>query len=574
MMRRLPTALLVVLAVTVSITAFVVMPSGRAAPGEVRFTAVGDFGQGAATGAVLSSIGAMNRDLTLALGDLSYGVTGQEESWCDFVKARVPSGHAFELLAGNHESNGQNGNINDFSACLPNQLPGLAGTYGRQYVADVPRGAPMVRFIAISPGLTFPGGTWSYAAGSPRYQWTAAAIDEARAAGIPWVVVAMHFPCLTSGEKTCEGGADIANLLVSKKVDLVLTGHEHNYQRTKQLALGASCPALVPNTYTAACVVDAGSALVKGAGTSFVTVGTGGIEHVATNPADAEAPYFAAASGTNFTDGALDVVADADRLSATFVRAGDGSFADAFTISRGPVPTSTATPTPTPTQTPTPTPTVAPALLADTFSRTIAAGWGSAETGGPWTTSLASGVTASVNGAAGTLTLPGGRSATVTSPTMLGTRPDVTIGWSLDKPASGSGLYVSVMARRVSGQGEYRAKVRHNANGSVSLALVRTSASGVETVVSPEAVVPGLTVGAGERVRLRVQALDASPTTVRARLWKTGAAEPSTWLATATDSTAGLQASGSFGLYAYVSSGATTVPVTVAVDDVMVTSAP
>ena len=71
-------------------------------------------------------------DLNLALGDLSYGATGAEQAWCDFVTARVGAGFPFELLAGNHESNGQNGNINDFSACLPNQLPGVVGTYGRQ----------------------------------------------------------------------------------------------------------------------------------------------------------------------------------------------------------------------------------------------------------------------------------------------------------------------------------------------------------------------------------------------------------------------------------------------------------
>ena len=113
---------------------------------------------------------------------------------------------------GNHESNGLNGNINDFSACLPNQLPGLVGTYGRQYYVDVPQGAPLVRFIAISPNLVFPDSTWSYAAGTPRYQWTAAAIDGARAANIPWVVVGVHKPCISLGQYACDVGADITNL--------------------------------------------------------------------------------------------------------------------------------------------------------------------------------------------------------------------------------------------------------------------------------------------------------------------------------------------------------------------------
>ena len=79
-------------------------------------------------------------DFTLALGDLSYGATGAEQAWCDFVTVGSAPASRSSWSAGNHESNGQNGNINDFSACLPNQLPGSIGTYGRQYYVDVPAG--------------------------------------------------------------------------------------------------------------------------------------------------------------------------------------------------------------------------------------------------------------------------------------------------------------------------------------------------------------------------------------------------------------------------------------------------
>ena len=48
-----------------------------------------------------------------------------------YVKARVGEGFPFELISGNHESLDVNdGDINDFSACLPNQIPGIVGTYG------------------------------------------------------------------------------------------------------------------------------------------------------------------------------------------------------------------------------------------------------------------------------------------------------------------------------------------------------------------------------------------------------------------------------------------------------------
>src|SRR3712207_5279244 len=205
------------------------------------------------------------------------------------------AGFPFELIAGNHESNGQDGNINDFSACLPNQLQGLVGTYGRQWYVDVPRVNPLVRFIAVSPALPFPDSTWSYAAGTPRYNWTVVAIDGARANDIPWVVVGVHKPCYSMGVYTCEIGADFTNMLISKRVDLVLHGHEHLYQRSHQIGTRTGCTALVPGSYDADCVADSDGTMNQGVGTVFATSGLGGQEQRTVNTSDAEAPYFATA---------------------------------------------------------------------------------------------------------------------------------------------------------------------------------------------------------------------------------------------------------------------------------------
>lgn len=306
-----------------------------AAEPTVHFTAAGDYAAGANARAVLSKIGEINPDLNLVLGDLSYAATGTEQTWCDLVTQYVGAGFPFELVAGNHESDGLNGNINDFSACLPNQLPGAVGTYGRQWYVDVPAQDPLVRFVMISPALHFPDGTYEYTVGSPRYVWTAAAIDGARAASIPWVVVGMHKPCLSMGQYACDT-ADLLNLLVTKKVDLVLTGHEHLYERTKQLALAPGCTSVAPGTSDPDCIADADADLVKGAGTVLTTVGTGGIAQRDLFPADPEAPYFAAASGlATATWGVLDVRATATTLSAGFARASGGTFTDAFTIGPG-----------------------------------------------------------------------------------------------------------------------------------------------------------------------------------------------------------------------------------------------
>ncbi|TFB70907.1 metallophosphoesterase [Cryobacterium sp. Hz9] len=308
----------------------------EAVASSVRFTASGDISSSKGAAATLNQVAGIEPDLHLSLGDLSYGQAGAEQAWCDFVTSRVGAAFPFELVSGNHEDNGQNGNVNDFAACLPNQLPGLIGTYGRQYYVDVPQVNPLVRFIMISPALTYPDGVWSYAAGSPRYRWTADAIDDARSDGVPWVVVGMHKPCLSVGQYECDDGAGLMNLLVDKRVDLVLSGHEHLYARSKQLALNASCTKIVPAKYSAGCVTEGGNALVHGGGTVFATVGTGGTPLRNVFRADPESPYFAAYSGLNLDPsfGNLSVSVTPGSLTAQFLPA-TGSFTDDFTIAAG-----------------------------------------------------------------------------------------------------------------------------------------------------------------------------------------------------------------------------------------------
>ncbi len=327
-------------AIVLSFSTLTALPSQASAAttgtDSVHFVAAGDWAASTQTSSVLDATRGSGADLGLALGDFSYGKTGQEKSWCDYVKSKVGATFPFELISGNHESNGLNGTIGAFTSCLPNRLPGVTGTYGRQWYADVPASNPLVRFIMISPGLQFPDGYYSYAKGTPRYQWTANAIDSARATGVPWVVVGYHKPCLSMTAVSCSSGPDLMNLMASKKVDLVLSGHNHLYERTKQLALSGACPQLVPGTARSACVADGDDALVQGAGTVFGTVGTGGAGLQGPSTGDPERPYFAAwaGKGANPTWGLLDVTADRSRLSARFVPTSGGSFTDAFTITR------------------------------------------------------------------------------------------------------------------------------------------------------------------------------------------------------------------------------------------------
>lgn len=307
-------------------------PSGES----VHFTAQGDMGVGAGARKVLDVIAGLNPQLNLALGDFSYKA-GLEQEFCDMVTGKLGTDFPYQLITGNHESNGEDGDIDKFIRCLPNKLPGLQGEYGVQWRVDVPERNPVVRFIMVSPGIDFKDGRpLDYSKGSERWRWTADAIDQARAQGIPWTVVGMHVQCFSVGEKSCQAGKDFTNMLIEKKVDLVLSGHDHIYQRSHQVELGGSCSELVPTKFSAMCLKDRDNNMAQGSGTVFVTVGVGGVGLYNVKDNDSEAGYFATYSGKNRnpTLGTLDVTVSAKELTARFVPAAGYSFTDTFALQR------------------------------------------------------------------------------------------------------------------------------------------------------------------------------------------------------------------------------------------------
>jgi hypothetical protein len=210
------------------------------------------------------------------LGDLSYA-GAPESAWCDFVKAHVGPTFPFELIAGNHDADNAPAHIQNFTPCLPDRIGGVVGTYGKEYYFDY---LGLARVISLVPNLRLDGQLISYAKGTPHAAFVAQAIDDARTKGLPWVIVAMHEPCQGINRQfACyPGGNDLVDLLVSKKVDLVLQGHYHDYQRGKQLAISPSCPTIPVQAFNSACIKNDGRKGVyqKGAGTVFMIVGTGG----------------------------------------------------------------------------------------------------------------------------------------------------------------------------------------------------------------------------------------------------------------------------------------------------------
>jgi calcineurin-like phosphoesterase family protein len=299
------------------------------------FGVAGDLGQNSNTTAVLNAVKSSGVNFFLTIGDFSYVSGNQETAWCNFVKNIVGSTYPFELVSGNHEDDGPDGQINNFAACLPHRLTTLNGTYAKQYYFDYPAANPTARFINISPNLHLDGSTWDYSAGSARYNWTAAAIDSARAAGIKWVIVGMHEYCIAmTSAGGCTVGSNIMNLLINKKVDLYFQAHDHAYARGKQLAHRTGCSSVSPGSFDADCIADASSPYSAGAGTVIVTSGQGGQSINSVSTSDPEAGYFASWMGSNAnpTYGFLKVTVTATSLTATFTRGAGGSYSDSFII--------------------------------------------------------------------------------------------------------------------------------------------------------------------------------------------------------------------------------------------------
>ena len=206
-----------------------------------------------------------------------------------------------------------------------------------------------------------------------------------------------------------------------------------------------------------------------------------------------------------------------------------------------------------------PTPAV---LAADGFGRTVAGGWGSADTGGAWAVAGTASRYA-VNGGAGVHTVP---PAVTTSSALTGvssTGTDTTVALSLGTIPNGP-VYLTVAGRRV-GSGQYGARIKTAASGALELAVTRD-----DTVLAGGSL-PGVTLAAGQQLNVRVQVEGTAPTTLRAKAWKAGTTEPAVWQVTRTDSTAALQAAGGIGLSTYLSSSATTGSVTVRWDNLSVT---
>src|SRR5260370_25272538 len=318
----------------------------------------------------LRSLRALSPDFFLGLGDLSYNSNYTGTQWCRDFKAQFSN---VEILPGYHDT-GDDAILNDTSATrsyqkfvgspsppppsgCPYTINGVSSlppcesfgcSYGREYYFDYPPSAPIARFVMLSPDIfnitgkcnasciidpqkqcNYVYDCWNYKQGDlndvdynnwNHWNWTKNVIDNAHE-GNEWVIVGIQKLCISAGTENCEIGTDLFNLLLSEKVDLILSGDDHAYERSKQLGISSTavngqslCDGIATNPATWAtlnpgCIVDDGSKgyYKPGAGTVVVTAGTFGasklynVDDTSVNNGynAAETPYFARLMGGN-----------------------------------------------------------------------------------------------------------------------------------------------------------------------------------------------------------------------------------------------------------------------------------
>jgi hypothetical protein len=176
------------------------------------------------------------------------------------------------------------------------------------------------------------------------------------------------------------------------------------------------------------------------------------------------------------------------------------------------------------------------------FGTDVASGWGTADTGGAWTTS---GSGFSVSGGKGRLTLSAKdtRTAGLTNASARDVEGRIDLG--LDKLPIGNQVHANYELRKGT-DGAYRLKVRFTDTGGVILNLCKLVGTTETSLVTKP--VSGLTYAAGDALRVAFQVSgDGTTTSLKAKAWTVGSTEPSTWLATGTDTEATLQDAGYVG---------------------------
>src|SRR5919108_2739026 len=196
-------------------------PSSSSFPSttDFNFAAVGDWACNSNTADTVKNIQNKDPELVLALGDLSYENTAN--CWLNETSSIK---NKLKIAMGNHE-HGDEGDPTLLQVQYKNQFNLLKTYYSFDY--------HNVHFIAIDSMIP-------YTINSPQYSFVRNdLISTSQNPNIKWIIVYFHHPMYTSSSKHPSDSLlreTYHPLFDQYGVDLVLQGHNHNYQRSYPLA--------------------------------------------------------------------------------------------------------------------------------------------------------------------------------------------------------------------------------------------------------------------------------------------------------------------------------------------------
>jgi len=180
----------------------------------------------------------------------------------------------------------------------------------------------------------------------------------------------------------------------------------------------------------------------------------------------------------------------------------------------------------------------------DDFGRTVADGWGTADTGGSW-----SGTTADHDVASGVgtvaLTSATNRNAYLTSVSIRDL--DALVKVRVDRLATGGDLFAWLYLRRQDSSNYYQARLTFTTTGKTVVSLVETAGGSSTVLAAATTSLPHTTT---DWYWLRASLSGTTTTDFKARLWKDGTTEPGSWTVQTTDTTVptALQGAGHVGI--------------------------
>ena len=280
---------------------------------DFNFAAAGDWACESNAENTLNNIINKNPELVLGLGDYSYDDTA--DCWLEII---APLDEKMKIAIGNHDIE---------TTSLLNQYMSHFNLTKQFYSFNYQN----VHFTVISTELAYGDDD----EGNEQYEFVNADLASAAAnPNIDWIVVYYHRTVYTSpyGEsENDEEGSDGSNrlketyhpLFEKYDVDLVLQGHNHNYERSYPIKYNNANPSapIITDTHT--------NNYSNPEGQIFVTVGTGGAESYNFLVRD---PYMVD-QYTGYGSLNIDVIDNGQRFKATFY-SNDGDIRDQFSITK------------------------------------------------------------------------------------------------------------------------------------------------------------------------------------------------------------------------------------------------